>query len=379
MTPQVRPMTPKPAGQAFWPGLDYFLLFSVLVLVGIGVVMVYSASSAVAQARFGSSLYFFKKQAILAAAGVGALFFFKQFDYRYFKPLAYPLLFVAFVLLVCVLIPGLGHTAGGARRWLKLFGFTFQPAEPARLAFVIFLAYSLAKKKDLLDDFYIAFLPHLMVLGVFTFLLFLQPDFGSGLMLAIVTWIVMYLASARVKHLFFSTLILLPAAVLILIMEPYRINRIQSFLNPWAHPTSDGYQIVHSLMAFGSGGVTGQGVGRGLQKLFYLPEPHTDFIFSVVGEELGLLGVFLILALFMVVVWRGFAIAAKTRDLFGRILAGGITASIALHAAVNMAVTLGMMPAKGLTLPFLSYGGTSLVVNLAAVGILLNIEAKTHE
>jgi cell division protein FtsW len=352
------------------------LLFPVLFLVGIGMVMVYSASSALALKKFGNSYFFFKKQALFALAGLVALVVARHFPYRLWQKLAYPAVGLAFGLLLAVLI-GWGHTAGGATRWLRVAGFTFQPAEFARIALIIYLAYSMNKKSDRLREFTIGFIPHIIVLAMLLTPMILQPDFGSAVILTLLTGIMMFAGGVPLRHLCLSSLVLLPAGIYLLVSAEYRIRRLMSFLDPWEYATSEGYQTIHSLMAFGSGGLWGTGIGKSLQKLFYLPEPHTDFIFSVIGEEFGLFGVTLTVALYGLIIWRGIAIARQTQDLFGALLSFGLTTALALQVCINMGVALGLLPTKGLTLPFLSYGGTSLVVNMAAIGIIMNIGTMT--
>ena len=355
---------------------DIGLLFPVLFLVGIGIVMVYSASSVLALKMFGTDYYFLKKQAIFALIGIVALVVCRHFPYRLYRSLTYPLLFLALIFLAAIHVSGLGYSAGGSTRWLRLGGYTFQPSEFARLALIIYLAYSMDKKRELLKNFSVGFLPHVMVLAVFTGLIFMQPDFGSVVIFGTITWIMMFVGGVRVTHLLSTLILILPAAYFFMINAEYRLKRLLSFLNPWQYPTDEGYQIIHSMMAFGTGGLWGTGVGKGYQKLFYLPEPHTDFIFSVIGEELGLIGVMVILLLYALLLWRGTRIARRTRDPFGSYIALGVTAAITLQVCVNMGVSLGLLPTKGLTLPFLSYGGTSLLINMASIGILMNIGAS---
>lgn len=352
---------------------DVKLMFPVLMLTAIGIIMVYSASSVLAFKKFGTDYFFLKKQALFAIAGLMALVGFRHFPYRYFKIMAYPLLIFALILLGAIFIPGLGYSAGGSARWLRFGGFTVQPSEFARLSMIIYLSYSIDKKSDNLSNFYIGFLPHVIVLGIFTTLLFLQPDFGSVVILSAITWFMLFVGGVRILHLVPSVLVLLPLAYIYMVSAEYRVKRLMSFWDPWQHPADEGYQIVHSLMAFGTGGIWGAGMGKSYQKLYYLPEPHTDFIFSVIGEELGLLGVLIILVMYALILWRGIKIAKNTDDNFGAFLATGITSAIGIQVCVNMGVTLGILPTKGLTLPFLSYGGTSLLVNMASIGILMNI------
>jgi len=352
---------------------DVKLLFPVLFLTGIGIVMIYSASSEIALKKFGNDYYFFQKQALFAGLGLLALMICRYLPYKFFRSAVYVIVALAIVLLVAVLIKGIGFSAGGATRWLHIKGFSFQPSELARFAMIIYLAYSLSKKKDRIEDLYIGFLPHVGVFCLFAGLIFMQPDFGSIVILAVITWIMMFAGGVRLLHLFSSMFLVMIFGSFLMLDAEYRIKRWTTFLDPWQYPTGEGYQIIHSLMAFGTGGLWGTGVGKGYQKLFYLPEPHTDFIFSVIGEELGLCGVLVILVLYLIILWRGISIAMNTKDRFASFLATGLTASIGLQVCVNMGVTLGLLPTKGLTLPFLSYGGTSLLFNMISIGILMNI------
>ena len=352
---------------------DVRLLFPVLFLVGIGVVMVYSASSAIARESYGNSYLFLKRQAIFALAGAAILIVCRFVPYRWYRPLTYPLLILVLGLLAAVHYPGLGFEAGGSTRWLRLGPVTFQPSELARLVLILYLAYSMDRKQGQIKAFSIGYVPHMFVLAIFSVLIITQPDFGSVVILATITWIMLFVGGVRIIYLVITVLMLVPAAYYMLIHAAYRLKRLMSFLDPWQYPTGEGYQIIHSMMAFGTGGLWGTGVGKGYQKLFYLPEPHTDFIFSVIGEELGLVGVVIILGLYGIILWRGIGIARNASDTYGSFLALGLTVGILLQVCVNMAVALGLLPTKGLTLPFLSYGGTSLLVNMAAIGMLMNI------
>jgi cell division protein FtsW len=354
---------------------DVKLLFPVLFLVGIGIVLVFSASSALALKKFGTDSYFLKKQALFALLGVVALVICRHFPYRFLRYLAYPLLILALVFLAAIQIPEFGYSAGGAIRWFRFKSFTFQPSELARFSMIIYLAYSMSRKMDKIKDFYVGFLPHALVFGMFAALIIIQPDFGSVVILGAVFWIMLFAGGVRISHLMASLFLIIPITYYLVVNAEYRIKRIMSFLNPWQYPSDEGYQIVHSLMAFGTGGIWGTGIGKGYQKLFYLPEPHTDFIFSVIGEELGLLGVLTILGLYVLIFWRGISIARNSRDSFGSFVAIGLTTAIGLQVCVNTGVALGLLPTKGLTLPFLSYGGTSLLINMASIGILMNIGA----
>jgi cell division protein FtsW len=354
---------------------DVQLLFPVLFLVGLGIVMVYSASSALSLKKFGAEYLFLKRQAVFALLGLVALVICRHFPHRWYRPLAYPLLLLALLFLIAVQFSDYSLSAGGSARWLHWGKFTFQPSEFARFALIVYLAYSLEKKAEKLKMFSVGFLPHAFIYAAFAVLIVKQPDFGSVVILGALTWILMFIGGVRCWHLFATLLVALPVAYFALINAEYRIKRIMSFLNPWEYSADEGYQIVHSLMAFGTGGLWGNGIGKGYQKLFYLPEPHTDFIFAVIGEELGLIGVLVTMGLYGLILIRGIHIARHAPDNFGSLLAIGLTTAMGLQVCVNMAVTLGLLPTKGLTLPFLSYGGTSLLLNMASIGILMNISA----
>jgi len=369
----------KPESNYLYAGYDVGLLFPVLFLVGIGIVMIYSASYALAFNKFGSGYFFLKKQAFFVLIGIVVLVLCRHFPYRYFHHLAYPLAGLALGLLIAVLFSTYGHSAGGSTRWLRLGPISFQPSEFARLALIVYLARSLYKKQENIRRFSIGFLPHLIILLPFCALIMIQPDFGSAIILCAITWILLFAGGVRLLHLVSSLIAILPLAYWLMLSAKYRVRRLMSFLDPWQYPADEGYQIVHSLMAFGTGGIWGTGIGKGYQKLFYLPEPHTDFIFSVIGEELGLLGILVIIGLYLLILWRGIIIAHNASDPFGTFLAFGLTIALGLQVIVNMGVTLGLLPTKGLTLPFLSYGGTSLLLNMASIGILMNIRAKHAE
>jgi len=356
---------------------DVKLLFPVLFLVGIGIVMVYSASSALALKEHGSDYYFLKKQVIFSLIGILALVICRHIPLKLIRSLTYPILILAIVSLVAVKTTEFGYSVNGSTRWLRFGGLNFQPSEFARFALVIYLAYSMSKKKDVLKDFYIGFLPHFFILCIFTALILFQPDFGSVLIFWVITWIMLYVGGVRILHLLSPLIFLLPAAYFLMITSAYRLKRIISFWDPWQYSMNEGYQIIHSLMAFGTGGIWGTGIGKGYQKLFYLPEPHTDFIFSVIGEELGLCGVLIVIGLYSLILWKGINIAKNAKNYFESFVAVGITSAIAIQVCINMGVAVGLLPTKGLALPFLSYGGTSLLFSMASIGILMNIGASS--
>jgi len=352
---------------------DPVLLGAVLVLTMLGVVMVYSASAVYAGARLGDGLWFFKRQ--LAGAGLGllALLVAMRIGYRRLEKLATPLLLLALLLLVLVHVPGMGRAAGGARRWLALGPVQFQPSELVKLALVLWLARSLSRKQERIRVFSAGLLPHLLVVGVVAALLLSEPDFGTTVVVASLTFALLFIAGARLAYLASGLALAAPIAAFLVWSSRYRLQRVLAFLDPWADPRGHGYQAVESLLAFGAGGTFGVGLGGSHQKLFFLPAAHTDFILSIVGEELGFLGVSAVLLLFAVLVWRGLKAAQAAPDPFGCYLALGMTLLLALEALVNAGMALSLLPTKGMALPFLSYGMSSVVASLLAAGILLSV------
>lgn len=358
---------------------DRMLLLPVAALALIGVVMVYSASSAVASRKFGVDYHFLVRQASFVFLGLITLAVCRKIPFGLLRRSTYALLLVAVLILIAVLIPGIGVEAGGARRWIDLGPFTFQPAEFARFTLILYLAHSMAKKGDRLVRYSIGLLPHAIILSILTALIMLQPDFGTVMILFLVTWGMLFIGGVPLRHLSVTFIALAPVIYLFLVSSPYRMRRIISFWDPWRYAADEGYQIVHSLMAFGTGGLWGVGIGGGYQKLFYLPEPHTDFIFSVIGEEMGLVGVAGVLICYLLVLWLGMRIAMAAEDTFSVLLASGITLAMGLQVLINIGVTLALLPTKGLTLPFLSYGGTSMIIHMAFIGILMNIGARQFD
>jgi len=352
---------------------DPVLLGAVLLLLMFGVVMVYSASAVYAGARLGDGLWFFKRQALGAGIGLAALLVAMRIGYRRLETFAVPLVFVSLGLLLLVRFPGLGHAAGGAQRWMKLGPLTFQPSEIAKLSLILWLARSLARKQDRIRVFSIGLLPHLVMLGLFTVLLLLEPDFGTTVVLAVLTFALLFVAGARATYLLGIVGALAPIAAFLIWRSPYRLQRILTFLDPWKDPQGHGYQTVESLLGFGAGGSLGVGLGESHQKLFFLPAAHTDFILSIIGEEVGFVGVAIVLALFTVITWRGFKAAWAASDAFGCYLALGITLLLSLEAVVNAGMALALLPTKGMALPFLSYGMSSVITSCLAAGILLSI------
>ena len=357
---------------------DLSLLITTISLIGFGIVMVYSSSAILAAERFGDGYYFLKKQALFAAFALAMMMVMMNVPYTVLKRVAYPILGLSLLLLILLLIPGIGYRVGGSTRWIRLVSFSFQPSEFAKLALIIFLAYFLEKKGDRMRTFSLGFLPVLIISGTMIYLVMLQPDFGAALFLATMVFILLFIGGVRISYLVSSILVALPIIYLLIMRVDYRYRRIIGFLNPWEDTSRTTFQMVQSLLALGSGGLFGTGLGGGSQKLFFLPAPHTDFIFSVIGEELGMVGATITLGLFALFTIRGFRIALMAEDPFGSLLGVGITAMISMQVIINMGVVLGLLPTKGLTLPFISYGGTSLLINAMGVGILLNISSTVR-
>ena len=357
---------------------DSTLLLLAVTLTSLGVVMVFSSSCVMAGEKYGDAFFFLKKQGQFAVIGALLMTLAMYLDYELWRRLAIPLLLIGIGLLCLLFVPGMGVKAGGAARWLRLPGVTVQPAELVKLGMVLYLASSMTRKKEMIRSFSKGFLPYLLVLGLILGLLMLQPDLGSSMIIAGVALMMLLLAGVRWSYVIPLVIAALPAVYFLIMNVDYRRRRILAFLNPWEDPYDTGFQIIQSMIAFGSGGALGRGLGVSEQKLFYLPEAHTDFIFSVIGEELGLVGVLVVSGLFLVLVLRGLRIAWYAEDPFARYLAFGLTLLLGLEAFVNMSVCLGLLPTKGLALPFISYGGTSLVASLVAVGILLNISSRVE-
>jgi len=349
------------------------LFMITIILICLGMVMVYSSSAVLAFERYRDSAFFLKRQGLFFLIGILILPFVLGIDYRSLKRFSKPLIIFSLFLLILVLIPGIGYSVGGARRWFKVFGFSFQPSELTLLSFIIYLAEFLSREDKDIKNLFSGLLPSLLVAGIFVFLILLQPDFGIAFLIGIISFILLFIGGIRFFHLAFLSLLSLPVICLCIFTVPYRLLRIVSFLNPWADPQGAGFQIIQSQITLGSGGIFGLGLGKGRQKLFFLPADHTDFIFSNIGEELGLIGTLFVLILFLLILIYGFKIIRNCHDSFGFYLGFGIVLAILLKAIVHMAVGVGLLPTKGLPLPFISYGGSSFLFDLISIGILLNI------
>ena len=358
-----------------YSGCDSILCVTVAILVLIGIVMVFSSSAAYTEQN--DSFYFLKRQVLWCLLGTGLLLITKNLDYHNLHQYTYPIMIFTFLLLIVVMFPEFSKKVGGARRWLAFGGFSFQPSELAKFTLVLFIAKSLVKRADKLRSFAYGYLPNLIVLGFFFIPILFQPDFGTVMVILAVTFTMLFVAGLRKKFLFLSILAIIPIVASAILFAEYRTRRIIAFLNPWEDPSGAGFQAVQSFYAFGRGGFWGAGLGESSQKLYRLPEAHTDFIFSVIGEELGFVGTTAIVLLFLIFIWRGFLTAYQAKDPFGTHLATGLTLLIGLQAFINLGVASGLLPTKGLTLPFISMGGSSMLVTMLSVGVILNISEQT--
>lgn len=353
------------------------LFITTLALIGIGLVMVFSSSAVTANVRYDDTYYFFKKQILWTFIGLIAMIVIMKINYRHLKSFAIPLMVISLVCLILVVTP-LGIDTKGSSRWLGVGSLSFTPSELAKLGMVMFLAKTLEVNIDKIKSFTSGILPYLLLLGVVCGLIMRQPDLGTAFAIAGTTFFMLLAAGARGSHLTMIGLSGLGVVGALIAVAPYRMERFLAFINPWKYPTDEGFQTIQSLYALGSGGLFGMGLGRSRQKFFYLPEQHTDFIFAILGEELGFIGVFLVISLFLLFAWRGFKIAINAPDTFGSLLAAGITIMIVFQAAINIGVVSGALPVTGITLPFISYGGSSLLFTMAAVGLLLNISRYSN-
>ena len=352
---------------------DAMLLAITALLTGVGIVMVFSASSAVAYTQFHDAAYYLKRELVWALVGVGALIVGMRVDYTKLRPAAPWIFAIAVALLAAVLIPSLGSIEGGARRWLGFGPLTFEPSEFAKLALVLFVARLVSARPDGAASFTRVGFVVLFWVGVCFALVMRQPDLGTASIYLLTAFVMLFAAGARPLQLLIEAAVAIPAMLGFIYASPYRRERFLAFLHPWRDPQGTGYHIIQSLYALGSGGLVGLGLGQSRQKFGYLPAQHTDFIFAIIGEELGFIGAVAVVVLFLAFVYRGIRIAMRADDRFGFYLAIGITASIGLQALINIGVVTSSWPVTGVPLPFISYGGTSLVITLFAVGLLASV------
>jgi cell division protein FtsW len=351
---------------------DRVLFITTILLVALSVIMVYSASAAVALERHGRASMFLMKQGMWAVLGIAMLYVVMRIDYRMYRE---PPFIWSCLALVSIALVGVYFRTpiNGARRWFGVGGIGVQPSEVAKLAAIFFIAAILERRGRRIDDVTYAILPIAIVVLGFVALILPEPDFGTSMTLLLIAAVMVFAAGLNYGYILGAALVSLPAIYIVVMGSAYRRRRTLAFLNPWEDPLGDGFQIVQSLIAIGTGGVWGKGLMNGVQKLFYLPEPHTDFIYSVISEELGLVGATIVVLCFCIVSWRGLRVALRAPDPFGAFLALGLTTMVAAQALVNISVVLGLMPTKGIPLPFVSFGGSSLLINLIGMGILLNV------
>ncbi len=355
--------------------VDKQFLAAIYILLAFGLLMVLSASSPIAYASSSTnhdSFYYFKKQLMWACLGTVGMFITANYDYKKLKNWAFPALVFSAVLLLLVLVPGIGRKINDARRWIYLGPINFQPSEVAKITTIIFFSYSLSKNYKELENFGV-FLMYIGIIGVLALIIMMEPHFSCTMLIAATSCILLLVAGAKIKHFVVLGCCALPAVVLMIVKAPYRLARVVTFMDPFQDIQGDGWQIVQSLYAIGSGGIFGAGLGQSRQKFMNIPEPQNDFIFSILAEEFGLLGAILVVVMFIFLIVRGVKIALNAPDLFGTLLATGIVAMIAIQAIVNIAVVTSSMPVTGMPLPFFSYGGTALAITMAEMGIVLNI------
>lgn len=352
------------------------ILLCVSVLIMIGVVMIYSSSAVYADDKYADSLFFVKRHLIYLFLGLAAAVYCMAQPVRRLQDNAGNILLFTLLLLVAVLIPGIGSVVGGARRWIRFLGIGFQPSEFAKLAIIFYLADFTSRKSGSLMDLKHGFFPSLFVIGLTAGLVFVEPDMGTAVAISFIGIVILFVSGIKVKHMTMVVLSALPVFAAAVISKPYRVRRMLAFLNPWEDARGAGFQVIQSFIALGSGGLIGVGLGESKQKLFYLPESHTDFIFSIIGEELGFLGTASVVVLFASLIWFSIRIAFRLKDRFASRVVLGIGVMIAFESIVNIGVSSGMFPTKGLPLPFISYGGSSLVCHLAAIGLMLNLSRE---
>lgn len=353
---------------------DYTLFTVVIILFGLGLLMVLSASSHLGMLSYNDPYYFFKRQFIFGAVGIGIMAFLSRWDYKFYKNFSGLIFLVALVLLGLVLIPGVGSgDVRGAKRWINLGFFNLQPSEVAKLATIIFLSARISMKPEKLKSFWEGLVPCFVIIGIVVALLYLEPHYSAIGIIGLVSVVILFVGGARWLHFGILAGIAVPLGIIGISLADYRLDRIVGFLDPWADAKGTGWQVIQSLYALGSGGIFGLGLGQSKQKYSYLPDAHNDFILAILGEELGLIGMIIVVILFAILVWRGAVIAMKAPDMFSGLVASGITMLIAIQFVLNVAIITSVFPVTGMPVPFMSYGGTSMMIFMACAGILLNI------
>lgn len=353
---------------------DYTLFTVVLIIFGLGLLMVLSASSHLGMLDYGNPYYFFVRQFLFGVVGIVGMVFLSRWDYNFYKKWSVFIFGVAIFLLVIVLVPGIGSgDVRGAKRWINLVFFNLQPSEVAKLAMIIFLSARISADPKKIKSFFSGLFPCLVCLGVVVALLYLEPHYSAIALIGVISFIILFAGGAKLGHFFILGACALPLGIVGILKANYRLDRIVGFLDPWADMQDTGWQVVQSLYALGSGGIFGLGLGQSKQKYSYLPDAHNDFVLAILGEELGLIGMLFVVVLFAILIWRGIVIATKAPDMFSSLLATGITMLIAIQFVLNVAIITSSFPVTGMPVPFMSYGGTSMMTFMASAGILLNI------
>ena len=355
---------------------DYKLLISVIILAFFGLIMIYSSSNVWAEYKYNNQYKYLINQFIFFIMGIISMIVISKVDYNLYKKKSNIILLICFILLVLVLIPGIGIIRNGSRSWFGFAGFGIQPSEAAKIGLVIFVSKYLSNNYENMGNIKKGVLPIISVILLFFALIMLEPDFGTGVVITMSLIALIFISKVKVSFFIKIGIIVLLGIVALIIIAPYRMARIVSFLNPWSDPLGSGFQIIQSLYAIGPGGLFGLGLGNSIQKHFYLPEPQTDFIFSIISEELGFLGILIITSLFIFIFYRCIKISLNTKDLFGKYLAFGLSFMIIFQTLLNLSVVVGLIPVTGVTLPFISYGGSSLLVSMTSIGIILNISRR---
>ena len=353
--------------------MDKYLFFSVILLSLFGIIMIYSSSSIWADYKFSDSFHYLKYQSIFFIIGIFVMIFVSKIDYSFYYKNANIFLLVSFILLILVLIPGIGSVRNGSRSWFGIGSLGIQPSEACKISLIIFTSKYLSTSGNYISNFFKGVVPILLVTLVFFALIMLQPDLGTGFILVLSIISILFIAGVSMKFFIGGGLIGVVGIIILILIAPYRLNRITSFVNPWKDPLGTGFQIIQSMYAIGPGGLLGMGFLNSIQKHFYLPEPQTDFIFSIICEEFGVFGALIVVLLFSIILYRGIKISLNTKDSFSKYLSFGILFQIIFQAILNLMVVVGLIPVTGVTLPFISYGGSSLLISMVSVGILLNI------
>ena len=359
--------------------MDYLLFISVILISIFGIIMIYSASSIWSEFKYQDAFKYVKQQGLFFGVGILAMLFASKIDLNFLKKKANLILGICFILLILVLIPGIGTVRNGSRSWFGIGGLGVQPSEFAKLGLIIFTSKYLARNQKNMGDIKKGALPIFLIIGIFFVLIMLEPDFGTAMVMALTLIALIFASGLKISFFVKLGVLGLAGIVGLIIAAPYRMARIVSFLNPWSDPLGSGYQIIQSLYAIGPGGLLGQGFLNSRQKHFYLPEPQTDFIFSIISEEFGFLGVLIVCGFFFFIFYRMLRIALRSNDLFSKYLAFGLASLLFIQASLNLAVVVGLIPVTGVTLPFFSYGGSSLLISMISVGLVLNVSRKEYE